>query len=484
MKNRIVIWGKNEQDERVLIALELKPEANKVNLYSFPESVASDDFTKKMMDEWRTGVDFEMPEGSSKSERDLAVTESLLPDNLKVERGDIINRAQSEWHFVVLSHKMSQQYQSELQELREKVAAMSSYDKKAWDTVKGFWDKVSEQVKERNLFREHSDSLRDGINEVFEQLKTLRTQADASFKEGSVKVLAELNASMDAIDAKIQSGNGRFAAIFDELKGLQSKYRQTRLTREDGDQIWNRLDSAFKAAKEKRFGPAANEGSVADRHDSRLRGLLEAIQKMQSSVDRDAEELKFQEKRISMSEGQMEAQIRTAKIRMVKERLVSKQEKLDEMLKTKAEVEAQAAQTKERDAKRSEKDAEREKLATAQEIAKARIDSQARAAAAAPVAVAAPVVAIASAAVAEKSTIDQAAETTVNILADVSEKGSEIFGALGSVFGDVFEQLGDTVKAVAEVVGDKIEEAMQDAKTTVAEVVEEKTAEEEKKADA
>lgn len=435
MKNRIVVWGTNGQNERVLIALELNPEANRVNLYTIPEGDATDEFTKKMMDEWRNGAPVELPGGTVKVERDLSVTENILPDDLKVERSDVINRAQSEWHFVVLSHKMSQMYQSELAELRERVNAMTGYDKKMWDGLKSFWDKVSDQVRDRNLFREHSDTLRDGINELFEQLKSLRTTADAGFKEVSAKVLAEINDALDAVETKIQSGGARFATVFDDLKSLQSKYRSSKMTREDGDKAWNRLDAAFKQAKERRFGPNANEGSLVERHERRLIGLVDAIKKMQYSVDRDAEELRFQEKKIANSEGQLEAQIRTAKIRMVKERLASKQEKLDEMKKTQAEVEAQVAQARNRDAKRVEKEGERAKFEEARAAAKARLDAEAKSHG--------PAAAINETPVAE------------------APKEESLLGAIGSMFGEAFENLGDTVAAVATVVGEKLEDAVE-----------------------
>ncbi len=447
MKNRIVIWGKNDGGERVLIALELKPEANKVNLHTFPEAVASDDFTKKMMDTWRSGGDVEFPEGTTTVERDLAVTESLLPDNLKVDRSDVINRAQSEWHFVVLSHKMSQVYQSELADLREKVNAMQGYDKKMWDSVKQFWDKVSNQVKDRNLFREHSDTLRDGINEVFEQLKTLRSEADSAFKGTSSQVVAELNGALDGIEAKLKSGGGRFANVFDDLRALQSKFRQAKMTREDSDAVWARLDKAFKAAKERRFGPGANDGSLAERHERRLAGLIDAIKKMQHSVDRDAEDLKYEERRIAASEGQLEAQIRTAKIKMVRERLESKREKLADMKKTEAEVLAAIAQAKSRDEKRKEKEQDRAKFEEAKEAAKARIDAEAK-----------------SHGPAEKGSIEKAVDTAVDFAADAAEKGKSVFGALQSVLGEVMEDLSDSVSAVGSVAAGHASEAIDNVK--------------------
>ena len=103
MKNKIVVWGTNAENEKILIALELKAEDNKVLLYTFPESVATEEFFNKMMTDWKTGADFEFPAEHTVLERDLSVTESLLPDDLKAEdRNGLIQRAQTEWHFVVL----------------------------------------------------------------------------------------------------------------------------------------------------------------------------------------------------------------------------------------------------------------------------------------------------------------------------------------------------------------------------------------------
>jgi hypothetical protein len=78
------------------------------------------------------------------------VTEGLLPDDLKVDRTDVIQRAQTEWHFVVLSTKLHQVYQQELAEFKEKIQQLSTYDNKVFDGLKAFWDKVQSQSRDRN----------------------------------------------------------------------------------------------------------------------------------------------------------------------------------------------------------------------------------------------------------------------------------------------------------------------------------------------
>ena len=128
--------------------------------------------------------------------------------------------------------------------------------------------------------------------------------------------------------------------LFDELKDLQRKFKDAKLTKGHRGQIWKKLDNAFKIVKEKKYGDKGGKSNnTLERIERRYQGLMSALNKMKSSVGRDEAEMSFQSRRADNSDGQLEQQIRQAKIAMIEERLNSKKVKLDDMLKTQADLE-------------------------------------------------------------------------------------------------------------------------------------------------
>lgn len=454
MKNKLVVWGATAQDERVLIALELLPESNKVKLYTFPESVATDEFVQKMMDEWRNDKAMEFPEGYTESERELMVTENLLPEDLKVERSDIIQRAQTEWHFVVLSSKLNEAYHSELDDLKTRVDKIEAFDGDLWGSLKNFWDKVQAQVSDKNLLREHADKLRDATNALFGRLKELRSKLDEDFQRRSKENVDKFNAMLEGVETKIVEGL-RLQGLFDELKELQRKFRDTEFTRDHRSKVWERLDGAFKQLKDKRSGGGGgstygggggggqqgggDENSPTERLKRRYEGLLGAIEKMDRSIQRDRDELNFQSRKVEHSDGQLEMQIRQAKIKMIEERIRSKEEKLNEMAATKTDLETRIESQKERDTRREE----RHKLEDAKKAAQDKIAHDIEEAAAARQK--------------DQPKLEKAAEALK------AKKEESLLGAIGTALGEALEDVVDTAKAVAEVLEDRLEDAVEEA---------------------
>lgn len=338
MKKKLVFWGTNNNDEKVLIGMELKPETNKVMVYTFPDSIVTEEFNQLMMKDWRDGKEVTFPENHQSFEKELVMSQGLLPEGLKVERDDLIQRAQTEWHFIVLSSKLYESYLAELQQLADKISQATKFENHLWDSLKHFWEKVQGQVNEKNLFRDHSDQLREKTNGLFDSLKELRSKLDEEFKRLSKDNMDKFFASFAEVEQKLQDGM-RLQSIFDELKEMQQNFRNAKFTRDHRAKVWDKLDALFKEVKEKRFGSTGDNRSALERIERRSAGLVSAIEKMKKSIDRDKEELNFQQKKIDSSDGQLEAQIRQAKIKIIEERIHSKEEKLGEMFQTQKELE-------------------------------------------------------------------------------------------------------------------------------------------------
>lgn len=351
MKTKIVLWGKTEKDEKVLVAVELVETENLVRTYVIAENEATEVFYNRMLNEWRFNTEIEFPENTQTHEKKLTVSEDILPDGLKVDRPDLITRAKTEWHFVVLSKKLYDLYHAELEDFKEKIEKLTEFDNGLWEELKGFWSKVQNQIQEKNLFRNHIDSLRKNTDELFKELKDLKKHAEKELREESKKHYSQFSEIMEKVEEKIESGLG-LQPLFEELKDIQDQFKKTSFTREHRRQLWDRIDRSFKAIKAKRYGNRPEDRSPTARLQRRYDGLLTAIEKMERSITRDKKDLSNQDKQVDASLGQLEMEIRKVKLSMVEERIQSKQEKLKDMFKTKSMLESRLAEEKVKEEKR------------------------------------------------------------------------------------------------------------------------------------
>lgn len=336
MKKKLVLWGEKtagEETQKVLLALELLAEENKIKTLIFEGEAATEDLAEELMNKWRKEEAMEFPEGHLTENYELSAGGSLLPTDIKPsEKDDLVKRTQTEWLFIVLSTKLFKTYVSELEELKDRVEALTKYSKGLWEEMKNFQSKVMTQVKEQNLFKEHTNFLRDRINDLFGVLKDLRRVEDEAFEKTAKENFNVLVEGLKKIEEALEGNSGAWAKWFDQLKKLQSQLKKMKLTRDDRSSLWDRIDKAFKAVKVKRFGDNNTQGNRLER---RIDGLSKAIKKMEISISRDEKELSFQNKKMNSSHaGQLEAQLREVRAKLIVERIESKKEKLDDMQKT------------------------------------------------------------------------------------------------------------------------------------------------------
>jgi len=377
MKKKIVLWGNDAEDKKILIALELQERENKVHLHTFQESLVSESFYNEMMDSWRNGKEVEFPEGCETEVRELSVTSDILPETIKVQRADLINRAKAEWHFVVLSTKLYDLYCTELEDFKDKVTKLIGFDNDIWNEMRDFWSKISEQARERNLFREHADKLRDGANELFVSMKELKSKANEELAKVSKEQVGNFTTQLNEVKEKAEKGMS-LGPLFDQLKKIQVEFKNADFTRNDRSKVWKKIDEAFKIVKEKKYGKAPEgQNNALTRLERRYQGLKSAIGKMEASIRRDKSDIDYHSDKAGRSMGQLEMQLREAKVKMVEERISSKQEKLDEMLRTKTDLEKRMEKEKVRAEKQAEKKAIAKKKAEIKEKMDATISDQA-----------------------------------------------------------------------------------------------------------
>ena len=469
MKTKIVLWGENASNEKILIALELLERDNKVMIYVFPLEVATETFYQSLLDNWRENKAVSFPDPHQVIERPLSASESLLPEDIKVERTDIISRAQAEWHFVVLSSKLYEMYKSELDEIKEKIDSLSDYDDKLWAEAKTFWTKVQDQVREQNLFKEHSAILKERTNILFDKLKELKKSLQNEFEKTSQDVASKFFEEIKEIEDKLEKGLG-LKPLFEQMKGIQEKYYKAQMTREDRKTVWDKLDGTFKALKDKKPSGGGPRQGDKSRIQARYDGLIDTIGKMEKSIQRDRQDYDFQVKKIEQTDGQLEMQIRKAKLKMLEERINSKNEKLEDMYKVRKELEDRMSKEEVRrvaEEKRNEvKEVVKQKIAEEIEAAKEEREtmSDLLESAAAKIKSSKP----------GKGTKESKAQVN-EPAADIQEPKSEasFFETITETITDTFEDAVDTFKAVAEVVGDKLDDVMDTVEEKM-DIVEEK----------
>jgi len=382
MKTKLILWGKTEAEEKVLVAIELIENENVVKTYLFNEESATEEFYNLLLNEWRFDKEVEFPKDYKTFEKPLTAAEDILPEGILVEKPDLINRAKTEWHFVVLSKKLYDLYRGELDDLKDKISDLTEFSSDHWEELKQFWGKVQTHIREKNLFRNHVDSLKSKTDELFNDLKQFRKQSDAQFREKSQEYYNQFNEVLDKVEEKIEKGLG-LQPIFEELKDIQKQFKDIRFDRDHRRKLWNRIDKYFKIVKEKRFGNSSNDRSPVNRIERRLTGLLGAIDKMKASIDRDKRDLDNQNNMIGESDGQLEVQLRQARLTMIEERISSKSDKLKDMLETKdmllKRIETEKKKEEERkkyeEAKKEAKEKIKEKVKESSELLKENEDA-------------------------------------------------------------------------------------------------------------
>ena len=327
MNTRLVINGYDEDDKKVVIAIELIAEEQQVRLCFSPLDVLQDDVVTEIKKKWAEGSDFNFGNEFTILNRST-MSESLLPDELKVEETGKLRMRQNEWAYLIAMQKLWEAFEVEFKGITEKVDKLEEYDQEIYDELKSFWERVLGHRKERNIDQERVDQIKGKINEQFELLKSLKQGERQEKLALSTEAKTMLEERLKTVHEKIQASNS-FKELSQELKNIHADWRKAPLRKDHRIIIKNQIDKGFSDISEK------IQGLNSNRYDKRIAGLEEVIQKMERSLDRDRNDLDFQKKRMdSKNINQFEIQLREAKFKMIEDKISSKEAKLVDIRKT------------------------------------------------------------------------------------------------------------------------------------------------------
>ena len=91
LQERIVVWGTNDVDEKVLVGINFSKENFEVKVYLIPGKNLKTPVQDSIINNWSAGEDVELPKNTKVIPRPLS-EETLLPDEIKVKETFIYNQ--------------------------------------------------------------------------------------------------------------------------------------------------------------------------------------------------------------------------------------------------------------------------------------------------------------------------------------------------------------------------------------------------------
>jgi len=332
MKDRIVIWGQDEKDTDVLIAIRLLQNSDIIKIWTFPKKGIDETFVDALFKDWKDGAEDNFPQPFTLIERGIT-EENMLPEGIKTPKTDVIKIAEQEWRVRVLSFRLYEHIKQQIEQLKVRVSNLSVYSKDVWEEAKDVSRSIKENTLDRNIKREQTTELRKGIDEVFDQMKKLQNAEQAKYLEASKNNMVAIRTKVSEVLEKI--GTERHTKkLWDKLLAYQQEAKGQEMTPRDRNALRLNFNEAFSALK------ADIQSNVGNRLNSRINGLKGAIEKMETSIKRDKDNIAYQSGRINKnSTTQLEYQLRSAKLKLIEDRIQSKEQKLHNMYLTLKDLE-------------------------------------------------------------------------------------------------------------------------------------------------
>lgn len=355
MNTRLVLWGEIGTDRKALIALYLQEETAKIHIYAFPKEQVTKELQDSLFVEWKNGGDYPFPDDAIHWEVD-ANSDTILPEDVKVERPEIILQSQHKWSKKLMSSRINQLLSDETALLEEKASSLGEYDQSLWDKAKAQWEKIASYQKKNEITWEQTTALKEKINGVFDALKAVKRISTEHEDQANAVLLKQFQKRIGELQAKlIYSDQWKF--IFDELKKIQQELKDAPLRWNHKRAIYNNVNSIFDDLRKYR------STEILNKTKSRITQLMKILDGLKDSIARDQENFNMQvEKMQHYTRGKLSADEIKSRFSYIFDRIKEKENKADGISQTitqlKKEIEKEKKQLEEREQARLKREQE------------------------------------------------------------------------------------------------------------------------------
>jgi hypothetical protein len=355
MNTRLVLWGEIGTDRKALIAIHLDEETAKIHIHAFPKEEVTKEIQDAVFVEWKNGGEFTFPENAIHWEID-ANSDTILPEEVKVDRLDVVLQSQHKWGKKLMSSKINQLLSDEVKLLEEKTSVVAEYDQSLWDKAKAQWEKIASYQKKNEISWEQTTVLKDKINSIFEALKAVKRINNENEDQANAVLVKNYYKRIEDLQSKlIYSDQWKF--IFEELKKIQTELKDAAIRWNHKRTIYNQVNAIFDDLRKYRMT------EIVSKTQGRIAQLTKILDGLKDSIKRDNESYQMQvEKMQHYTRGKLSVDELKSRFGDILSRTKEKETKAEGIKQTiaqlKADIEKEKKQQQEREEQRIKREQE------------------------------------------------------------------------------------------------------------------------------
>lgn len=289
MQQHLVLWGYMGADKKVLLAIYLVEEENRVMIHAFPQ----DEVDKTLQDQlfaWKNGAPFQFPESEWIWKID-AHSESILPREIRVDKPEFIQRAQIDWGKLLMSSKLFKVFKEEIVLHKTLVSSSPDFNQEYWTKTQELWSKYAENRKTRDLTWEQTELLKAEVDETFDILKAQKKKSYDKQKSATQEFAKKIESQLGKLKSQSIYPE-EWPKIYEGLKSIQSELKTSPLPFFSKKPLFNKIDEIYQSLK-------SYKNTQSNTHTKeRLENLNRILSKIQNSLEKDKESKALQEEKL------------------------------------------------------------------------------------------------------------------------------------------------------------------------------------------